>query len=120
MGAEGPSGTRTRFALAPLAVSSAAAVAVYIVARISLAAAVVALVVPAAVAWWWTWRRLPAAGRAELVRRCRAGVVAGIAATLAYDLTGGRWSRRSRCRSIPGSRSGCSGGCWSATTGPPR
>jgi hypothetical protein len=90
MGAEGPSATRTRFALAALAVSSAAAVAVYIVARISLAAAVVVLVVPAGASWWWTWRRLPAAGRAELLRRCRAGVAAGIAATAAYDLA--RWA----------------------------
>jgi Family of unknown function (DUF6789) len=90
MGAEGPSATRTRFALAALAGSSAAAVAVYIVARISLAAAIVVLVVPAGVAWWSTWRRLPAAGRAELVRRCRAGALAGIAATAAYNLA--RWA----------------------------
>jgi hypothetical protein len=90
MGAEGPSATRTRFALAALAMSSAGAVAVYIVARISLAAAVVVLVVPAGAAWWWTWRRLPAAGRAELIRRARAGVVAGVAATATYDLT--RWA----------------------------
>jgi hypothetical protein len=90
MGAEGPSATRTRFALAALAMSSAAAVAVYIVARISLVAAVVVLVVPAGAAWWWTWQRLPAPSRAELVRRCRAGVVAGIAATAAYNLA--RWA----------------------------
>lgn len=75
---------------AGLAVSSAAAVAVFLVASISLPAAVVVLVVPAAAAWSWVWRRLRADARAELVVRFRAGLIAGVVATAVYNLT--RWA----------------------------
>jgi hypothetical protein len=77
----------TRAAGAPLFLSTGAALLVYVLAGVSLLYALGVALLLAAVAGAWLWRRAGATGRPHLRRLVRVGVVSGLAATAAYDLS---------------------------------
>ncbi len=86
----GSTGTPTvRLVTGAFAASTALAVAVFIIARVSMAGAAAALVVLTGAAWSWVWRSAPTAVRAGVARRARAGAVGGAAGLVAYNLS--RW-----------------------------
>jgi hypothetical protein len=70
-----------------LPLATGAALVVYLVAGLSLPIALLATVTVAVATVVTVWRRTPVAARATLARRARIGLVIGIAATAAYDLT---------------------------------
>jgi hypothetical protein len=77
----------TRLAWAPLFLSTGAALLVYVLAGVSLLYAAGLALLLAAVAGALLWRRADAARRPHLRRLLRVGVVSGLAATAAYDLS---------------------------------
>ncbi len=86
---QGRAGVRYRILLGLLFLASGAALVVYLVARLSLALALAVTVGVAVASGALVWRRLAAPARREARRRLGVGVVAGLAATLTYDLA--RW-----------------------------
>ena len=80
--------TRRRRAVAgAIFLSTGAALVVYIISGVSLAAAGLVLLLIAAGVAIVVWRRATGSGRDELSRAVRVGLIAGVAATAAYDLT---------------------------------
>lgn len=75
--------------LAVLPLLSGAALLVYIATAISLGLLLVAACVFITLLWGITWRTLSPLARTEVTRRAIVGVVAGIVATMVYDLS--RW-----------------------------
>lgn len=81
--------TRRWLGLALLPLGSGAALMVHILVPVSLGLALVVTGVIISIAGVLAWKRLPLAMRPEVLRRVRAGLLAGLLATLAYDLS--RW-----------------------------
>jgi hypothetical protein len=79
--------TRHRALFASLFMSTGAALLIYIVSGVSLLAAATLALVGAAMLGAAVWHRSTAHGRADLQRSLRVGMVAGLFATAAYDLT---------------------------------
>ncbi len=75
--------------LGALPLASGAALVVHVLTTISLGLALLGTAVIVALSCVVAWRRLPPIARVEVARRARAGLVAGLAATVAYD--GSRW-----------------------------
>jgi hypothetical protein len=80
---------RYRVLLGLLFLASGVALIVYLVARVSLDLALGLTMGVAVGSGALVWRRLAPPGRREARRRVAAGIVAGLAATCAYDLV--RW-----------------------------
>jgi hypothetical protein len=78
-----------RVVLGLLFLASGVALVVYLVARVSLVLALALTVGVAVGSGALVWRRLAWPGRREAKRRLGVGMVAGLAATLTYDLA--RW-----------------------------
>lgn len=70
-----------------LPLATGAALAVYLVAGISLGLALFATIGVAAITVMTAWRHTPRDDRAALAHRARTGLVIGMVATAAYDLT---------------------------------
>jgi hypothetical protein len=72
--------------LALLPVAGGLALVLHVLASVALPLAFGALLVAGAAVWWFVVRRAEPAGRADLARRVRVGLVAGVVATIAYDV----------------------------------
>lgn len=77
--------SRVWFALLPLA--GGIGLLAYLLASMSLVLGLALAAAVGALAAWAVWRRTPAFARPAIKRRALIGVVAGIAATLGYDLS---------------------------------
>jgi hypothetical protein len=89
MRAQSPIQAKVWQLLAVLPLASGAALIVHVLAGISLGLALLASGLIVVVAATVLWMRLPATARVEVAQRARAGVVAGLLATAAYDVA--RW-----------------------------
>ena len=69
------------------ALATGVALLVYFLAGVSLRLSLLATLAIAAWAGWLVWHRLAPAGRIEIARRLRAGLLAGVLALLGYDLS---------------------------------
>lgn len=78
---------RTRLLFGAAFLASGAALATYVISGISLLAAFVILCAGGAALGSMIWARRDAAGRAEFSSCIRAGIIAGVLATAAYDLS---------------------------------
>jgi hypothetical protein len=85
-----PGGLTLRRATALLGIAALAtgvALLVYFLAGVSLRLSLLSTLAIGAWAGWLVWHRLAPAGRAEVARRMRAGLLAGVLALAGYDLS---------------------------------
>lgn len=74
-----------RYLAALIGLTTGAALLVHILTRIAVSVALAGVALVTVGAFAWVWRQLPRTARSELRKRLRAGVVAGLVATVAYD-----------------------------------
>ena len=87
---EGQTGVTGRWLLlAALPLASGAALVVYVLTHISLGLALLGAGVIVVAAGSFTWMRLTSPARVELLRRIKVGLLSGLLATIAYDVS--RW-----------------------------
>jgi hypothetical protein len=77
------------YLLAALPLASGAALIVHILTHVSLGLALLGAAIIIIITGVLTWRHISPLARRELIRRSRAGLMAGLLAVLAYDST--RW-----------------------------
>jgi hypothetical protein len=78
---------RARYFLGIISTTTGAALLVYFLAGISLALSILFIACLAVVCAVITWQRLTPQGRSEVQARAKAGFLAGVVATLGYDIS---------------------------------